>query len=100
MLLPELLALKAAQQQVTTEDTLQERYNESSDFDADMDTLKDHLQAAMDIINSDNWAEHLESTENNFDVPGLRDAHDKMYQSIEDAMNNADTFYETMQEAS
>lgn len=98
MLIQQLLAIQ--QTQKVDEEIVSERYDTSADWDADMDKLQEHLKAAMDIINSENWAEHIESTQNNFDVPGLSHTHDKLYNAIEEAINLASDVYAHMEEAS
>jgi hypothetical protein len=78
---------------------INERYEGSYEWDADMEKLQNHLKAAFDIINSTNWAKHVDDTEENFSVEGLREMHDKMYNAIEEAINAADDFYSTMLQA-
>lgn len=96
MLMQQLLALKPAQ---VVEQTLEERYEESSDWDADMGKLQEHLKAALAIMDSPNWAKHIDDTEANFDVDGLRSTHDSLYDAVDEANTLAKDFYSAMEEA-
>ena len=98
MLIQQLLALKPEVK--VDEEIVSERYDSSLDFDNDMSDLQKHLKDALAIMDSANWAKHMDDTESNFDVPGLRAAHDKLYAAIEEAINSADDFYDSMTEAS
>lgn len=94
MLIKELTALQRKNTHVV------ERYEESADFDADMDKLQKHLKAALAIMDSANFVKHVDDTEENFDVEGLRDSYNKLYTAIEEAINSAKDFYDTIVEAS
>jgi hypothetical protein len=96
MLMQQLLALKPAQ---VVEQTLEERYEESADWDADMEKLQGHLKAALAIMDSPNWAKHIDDTEKNFDVDGLRSTHDSLYDAVDEANTLAKDFYSAMEDA-
>lgn len=79
---------------------VKEQYEDSSDFDADMGKIQEHLKAALAIIDSHNWADHIDQTEANFDMPNLRGQHDELYGSIQNAIDSAEEFYNMMADAS
>jgi hypothetical protein len=75
------------------------QYEESSDFDADFNTVEKHLKDAKDIVKSSAWQKHMKDTDANFDtsvVEMSRRAMDKLQLAIE----AFDAFYEHIQEAS
>ena len=76
------------------------RYETSADFDAEMAKLQFHLKAALDIINAEHWAKHIEDTKQNFEVEHLDSAHDKLYNAIKEAIAQAEDVYDIMEEAS
>ena len=96
MLMHQLLALKPVQ---VVEQNLEERYEESSDWDADMGKLQEQLLDALAIMDSPNWAKHIDDTEENFDVDGLRSTHDSLYDAVDEANTLAKDFYEEMERA-
>lgn len=98
MLMQQLLALKPEVK--VDEEIVSERYDSSLDFDNDVSDLQKHLKDALAIINSANWIKHLDDTESNFDVPGLREAYDKLFDAIEKAIDSADDFYDCITDAS
>ena len=84
----------SAEQQITEA----KQYEESSDFDADFNTLEKHLKDAKDIVKSAAWQKHMKDTDTNFDtsvVEMSRRAMDKLQLAIE----AFDNFYEYIQEA-
>jgi len=95
MLMQQLLALKPAQ---VVEQTLEERYEESSDFDADMDKIQNALEEAKKIVNSANFQRHMKDTDENFDTSTVemgRRALDKLQLAIE----AFEKFYTEMEQA-
>lgn len=85
--------LKSTGSQVT------ERYEESSDFDADMVAIQTKLEEIKKIMLSPNWIQHMRDTESNFEIDGLGAAENHLFSSIEDAIDAAEEFYELMQQA-
>ena len=86
--------LKTAGHQVT------ERYEGSSDFDADMVAIQTKLGEIKSIMTSPNWIHHMRDTESNFEVDGLGTAENHLFSCIEEAEEAADEFYELIQKAS
>jgi hypothetical protein len=97
MLIQQLLAMQ--QTQKVDEEIVSERYDTSADWDADMDKLQEHLKAALAIMDSPNWAKHVDDTEKNFDVDGLRSTHDSLYDAVDEANTLAKDFYLAMEQA-
>lgn len=77
---------------------LDESYSESADFDADMEKIIGHINAVMTIMQSANWKQHIKDTTQNFDVDATA-AEKVLWGAIRDAHDEAQNFYETMQEA-
>lgn len=96
--LRKLAGLPTIKESVTKK--VSEQYAESSDFDSDISDLNDHLNKALKIVSSANWAQHLKDTVDNFGVDGLDDTHDKLLDCIKQAVKEADDYYELMLKAS
>ena len=76
------------------------RYETSADFDAEMGKLQFHLKAALDIINSEHWDKHIGEIKKSFEVEPLESTHDRLYESIEEAIALSEDLYDIMEEAS
>jgi hypothetical protein len=69
------------------EDVITERYEDSSDFDADYNAIEKHLKDALKIVQSANWKKHLKDTDANFSTEAVskgRDAEGLLSQAIEE----------------
>jgi hypothetical protein len=69
-LIQDLLSL-GVQPNVALEAAVTEGYDESSEFDADVDKLQKLLEEARDIVISDDWKAHLKATDRNFDTSSV-----------------------------
>ena len=78
---------------------LTERYEESADFDADMDKIEKLLKDALSIARSSNLVSHAKDTDKNFDVPNLKDKFSDMTFKIQQAISSVKDFYEEMEKA-
>lgn len=99
-LLKELSSLNQQVSVQSHDDTrISERYEGSSDFDADMVAIQTKLQEIKKIMLSQNWIQHMRDTESNFEVDGLGTAENHLFSSIEEAVDAAEEFYELIQQA-
>ena len=90
------LKVTATNKQLITEAV---RYDTSADWDADMDKLQHHLKEALAIMDSHRWQKHIDDTETNFEVEGLRSTHDSLYDAVDEANSLAEAFYSAMEGA-
>jgi hypothetical protein len=77
---------------------INERYEGSHEWDADMDKIQDHLDQIMKIMHSANWKQHMKDTQDNFDVD-VEGAERKLLDAMRAADMAVKDFYETMEEA-
>lgn len=90
MLLKELVAV--------VQRPLKERYEESADFDADMDRIEKCLKDALAIARSPNFRKHAVDTDNHFNTrtAGMGNL---MADAIDNALTHAKDFYSAMEDA-
>lgn len=77
---------------------LNERYEESSEFDADYDKVEAALNSALKIIVSSNWQSHMHSTDVNFDTQCMEESS-KVELAIRDSIKTLKAFYEHIEQA-
>jgi hypothetical protein len=90
MLLKELVAV--------VQRPLKERYEESADFDADMDRIEKCLKDALGIARSANFTKHMKDTDTNFDTSSKIYAQE-LVKAINEAIGAAKELYEEMEKA-
>lgn len=56
--------------------TVAEEYDDSSDFDAAMGQVNNHLLAARKIITSPDWEQYLEDTDQHLDTSAVQRAEE------------------------
>jgi hypothetical protein len=84
-LIQDLLSL-GVQPSVALEASVTEGYDESSQFDADYDKVRELLAEVSAIVSSPDWKDHLKATDKNFDTSAVelnRRAIDKLDMTVD-----------------